>query len=350
MDLAVTATLDAAQPSTDNAPARRSWSYAVIVLVGVAAVGAAVLVSLTIGAVTVSPVDAVKSLFSTAGAGADALVDSRIDRTMIGVLVGASVAVSGAVMQGVTRNPLADPGILGVNAGAALAVILGIYLVGLSSLMQYIWLALVGSAIAAVLVYAIASLGPKASQPVTMALAGAAITAAATSVISGIMVTSQESLDVFRHWQVGSVAGRDPGSVLPVLPFFGVGFVLALGSAAVLNALALGDDMASALGQRVMVGRAVAALGAVLLCSSATAIAGPIAFVGLVVPHAVRLVVGPDYRRVLLASVLAGPVLILLADTIGRIISPPSEVSVGIMTALVGVPVLILLVRRERAR
>lgn len=345
----MTATATRTTPAAEIEPGR-GWSYPTIVVVGALAVLATALLSLMIGVVGVSPVDAVRSLLGSAGSEVDPLVDGRLDRTVVGLLVGSAVAVSGTVMQGVTRNPLADPGILGVNSGAALAVILGIYLVGIGSLGEYMWFALVGGTVAAVLVYAIASVGPKAAQPVTMALAGAAIAAAATSVIAGIMVTNQATMDVFRFWQVGSVAGREPSALTSVLPLFAVGFVLALTAGPVLNALALGDDMASALGQRVMFGRAVTSLGAVLLATSATAVAGPIAFVGLVVPHAVRLVVGPDYRKVLLASLFGGMVLVGLADTVGRVLTPPSEVSVGIVTALIGAPVLVWLVRREKAR
>lgn len=348
----MTATTDARPDAPAAAPERRgrSLSYPALVVVGAVAVALAALLSLMIGVVSISPIDAVTSLFGSAGADVDPIVEGRIDRTVVGILVGAAVAVSGAVMQGVTRNPLADPGILGINSGAALAVILGIYVLGISSLGEYMWLAVLGGSIAAVLVYAIAGLGPRSAQPVTMALAGAAITAAATSIIAGIMVTDQATMDVFRFWQVGSVAGREPSALTPVLPLFVVGFVLSLSAGPVLNALSLGDDMASALGQRVLLGRAWTSLGAVLLAASATAVAGPIAFVGLVIPHVVRLLVGPDYRKVLLGSLFGGPTLIVLADTVGRILTPPSEVSVGIVTALVGAPVLVLLVRREKAR
>lgn len=346
----MTLTARPVRETTVDRAARRGWSYPTILLVGILAVLATALLSLMIGVVAISPVDAVRSLFGSAGYDVDALVDGRIDRTVVGILVGAAVAVSGTVMQGVTRNPLADPGILGVNAGASLAVILGIYLLGIGSLGEYMWLALLGGCVAAVLVYLIASTGPRTAQPVTMALAGAAVTAASSSIIGGIMVTNQEALDAFRFWQVGSVAGRDPGDLTPTLSLFAVGFLLSLTAGPVLNALALGDDMASALGQRVLIGRATTSLGAVVLAAAATAAAGPIGFVGLVVPHVVRLVVGPDYRKILLASVFGGIVLVGLADTVGRILTPPSEVSVGIVTALVGAPALILLVRRERAR
>ncbi|BDZ59737.1 iron complex transport system permease protein [Barrientosiimonas humi] len=348
----MTATIDApttpATPAVASARGSSARAYLVVVGVGALVVAAAALLSLAVGAVALSPGEVLRSLFGSAGQSTDALVDARVQRTLVGILIGGSVAVSGAVMQGVTRNPLADPGILGVNSGAALAVILGIYWAGISTLPAYIWLAVLGGSVAAVAVYAIASLGPRASQPVTMALAGAAVTAAASSIIAGIMVTSDEVLDTFRFWQVGSVAGRDVDAIVPVLPMFLVGLLLCLASGPILNALALGDDMASALGQRVRLGRLVASFGAVLLCAGATAVAGPIGFVGLVVPHVVRLVVGPDYRRVLVGSMFGGPALLLLADTVGRVVAPPAEISVGIVTALIGAPALIWLVRRVR--
>ncbi|AKU15226.1 FecCD family ABC transporter permease [Luteipulveratus mongoliensis] len=338
-------------PAAGRGRSARLGSPASIVGVGLAAILGAAVLSLMIGAHFVSLPDAFTHLFgSDDGSQAYAVIDSRVDRTLVAVLVGAAVAIAGVVMQGITRNPLADPGILGVNSGAALAVILGIYWFDVTTMAAYVWLALLGAAVAAVVVYAVASLGPRGPQPVTMALAGAALTAGATSITAGIMVSSSETLEVFRFWQVGSVSGRDMGAVAGVLPLFAIGFVLCLIMGGILNALALGDDLARALGQRVMVGRAVGALGAVILCASATAVAGPIAFVGLVVPHVVQLLVGPDYRRILLGSLLGGPVLMILADTLGRVVTPPAEVSVGIMTAVIGAPVLIFLVRRMGVR
>ncbi|MDE9366660.1 iron ABC transporter permease [Luteipulveratus sp. YIM 133132] len=329
----------------------RLRSRTTIVAVGVLAIAVAVLLSLTVGAVMLSPGQAFSHLLDARSSSQEAaIVGSRVDRVLVGLLVGAAVAVAGAVLQGVTRNPLADPSILGINSGAALAVILGIYWFDVTSMPVYLWLGLIGAGVAAALVYGIASLGPRGPQPVTMALAGAAFTAGASSVVSGIMVSSSETLEVFRFWQVGSISGRDMDALPAVLPVFAVGFVLCLAVGGVLNALALGDDLARALGQRILLGRGLAWLGAVVLCAAATAVAGPIAFVGLVVPHVVRLLVGPDHRRILLGSLLGGPVLVILADTLGRVVTPPSEVSVGIMTAVIGAPVLVLLVRRMAAR
>lgn len=332
---------------TPGSPGARS--FAAIVVVGSLAVAAAALLSLMVGAESLSPAEVLRSLFGEAGARVDPLVDSRIDRTVMGIIAGASIAVSGAVMQGVTRNPLADPGILGVNSGAALAVIIGIAWVGVGTTTEYVWFALAGGTLAAAFVYLLAGLGPRSSQPLTMALGGAALTAICTSIISGIMVVDEQTLDVFRFWQVGSVAGREMGELGVVFALLAVGMVISLSVGPTLNALALGDDMARALGQKLGAGRALSATGAVLLCTATTAACGPIGFVGLVVPHMVRLVVGPDNRRVLLACVFGGPVLLLLADAFGRVINPPSEVSVGIITALIGAPVLVILVRRLRS-
>ena len=340
-----------AATTADRGSGPRLRSRTTVVLAGVAAIAVAAAISLMVGSVMMSPATAFGHLFDAPSSSHEAaIVGSRVDRILVGLLVGAAVAVAGAVLQGVTRNPLADPGILGINSGAALAVILGIYWFDVTTMSTYIWLALLGAAVASALVYGIASLGPKGPQPVTMALAGAALTAGATSVISGIMVGSSETLEVFRFWQVGSISGRDMSAIPAVLPVFAVGFALCLTVGGVLNALALGDDLARALGQRVALGRGLAWLGAVILCAAATSVAGPIAFVGLVVPHVVRILVGPDHRRILLGSVLGGPVLMILADTLGRVVTPPAEVSVGIMTAVIGAPVLVYLVRRMGAR
>lgn len=325
-----------------------------IVLIGAVALAVAVCASVAVGSRLYAPgvlVDGVRAVLTgeLTGASAEGVLAKRIDRTLIGVVVGAAVALSGAAMQGLTRNPLADPGILGVNSGAALAVVLGLQFAGISSVSGYVWLALLGGLVTAVLVYAVASVS-SGDQSLTMVLTGAAVTAGVTSVIAGVLVSNQGALHSFRFWQVGSVAGRDSAIIADVLPLLVVSLVIVLLSGSVLNATALGEELERALGQRVLVARLVVAVGAVGLAASAVALAGPIAFVGLVVPHVVRLVTGPDYRRILLGSALGGPVLILLTDTLGRVVTPPSEVQVGIMTAVLGAPVLILLIRRATLR
>lgn len=280
--------------------------------------------------------------------GDHAVVHSRIPRTVTGLMVGAALGLAGAAMQGVARNPLADPGILGVNAGAALAVVIGIYVFGIAEVTGYIWFAFAGAAFAAVVVYAIASLGREGATPIKLALAGAALSAGLGSLMNAVLVSSQETLDRFRFWQVGTVSGRGWDVLLPVLPFLVVGVLLTLLTGKALNSLSLGDDIAKGLGQNVAVARGVAALGVVILCGAATAAAGPIAFVGLVIPHVVRVLTGPDYRWILPFSVALAPVLLIGADIVGRLILPPGEVQVGIMTAIIGAPVFIWLVRRRK--
>ncbi|MHA7154201.1 FecCD family ABC transporter permease [Arthrobacter sp. TMN-50] len=280
--------------------------------------------------------------------GDHAVVHSRIPRTVTGVMVGAALGLAGAAMQGVARNPLADPGILGVNAGAALAIVAGIYVFGVADVTGYLWFAFAGAAVAAVVVYAIASLGRDGATPIKLALAGAALSAGLGSLMNAVLVASQETLDRFRFWQVGTVSGRGWDVLLPVLPFLIVGILLTLATGKALNSLSLGDDIAKGLGQNVAAARGVTALGVVILCGAATAVAGPIAFVGLVIPHMVRVFTGPDYRWILPFSVVVAPVLLIGADIIGRLILPPGEVPVGIMTAVVGAPVFIWLVRRRK--
>lgn len=319
----------------------------VAVTVSILMLAVTVMLSLAIGAQSLSPIEVIKAVFGGSTPEVQAIVQSRESRTLIGLIVGISIALSGAAMQGITRNPLADPGLLGVDSGAALAVVIGLTTGVASSQLSFVLLALVGASIAAVLVYLISSAGARGPDPVTMVLAGAAMGAAATGLVAGLLITHQGALDVYRFWSVGSIGGRDVGEVLPAtLPFLIVGVLIVFAGAPALNALALGDEMATTLGHNVLRARALIALGAVLLAAGATSIAGPIAFVGLVIPHFARILRGPDYKSILPLCVILGPVLLLIADIVGRIISPPGEVSAGILTAVVGVPVLIYLVRR----
>ncbi|MPY95264.1 MAG: iron chelate uptake ABC transporter family permease subunit [Acidimicrobiia bacterium] len=272
----------------------------------------------------------------------------RVPRTFIGLMVGVSLGLAGAVMQGVARNPLADPGILGVNAGAALMVVIGIRVFDLASLLGYVWFAFAGAAVAAVVVYALGSLGREGPTPVKLALAGAAVTALLGSITSAILLLDVATLDQFRFWSVGSLAGRGGGVVRQLAPFVAVGAVLALASGRLLNALSLGDDVARSLGQHVGRARLFLALSVVVLCGAATAAAGPIGFVGLTIPHVARAITGPDYRWVLPYSMVLAPILLLGADIIGRVVARPGELQVGIVTAVLGAPFFVLLVRRRK--
>lgn len=274
--------------------------------------------------------------------------DLRLPRTAIGLAVGAALGLSGAVLQGATRNPLADPSILGIHSGAAVFVVLGVAVFGITQLSAYVWLAFIGAGVAMLVVYAVASLGREGATPIKLALAGAAMTAAMQSVTSAILLTSPRTLDEIRFWQVGSLVGRDMDIFIQVAPFLAVGIVLALATGRMLDGLSMGEDVARSLGQNVGRSRAIAGLAAVILAGGATAAAGPIAFVGLTVPHVARAMIGPNYRWILPYSMLLAPILLLGADVIGRVIAPPGEVQVGIVTAFLGAPFFIALVRRRK--
>jgi len=278
------------------------------------------------------------------------VLGNRLPRTVVGLLAGAALGVAGAVMQGITRNPLADPSVLGINSGAALAVVVGIAVFGISGTAAYLPFAFAGAALAAFLVYGIAAVARRGLSPVGLALSGAVVAAALSSITTGVLVADQSLLDQLRFWQVGALAGGDLGTagvvVAPVL----VGLVVAAGLGRSLNTLALGDELAASLGQRVVLVRAVGGAVTVLLAGSAVAAAGPIAFVGLAVPHAVRRLSGPDHRWTILLSALVAPALLLVADVIGRVVAYPGEVQVGLVTALIGAPVFIWLVRSRAVR
>ena len=274
--------------------------------------------------------------------------DLRMPRTVVGLMVGAALGLAGAVLQGATRNPLADPSILGIHAGASLAVVLGVAVLGMTQLSTYAWMAFVGAGAAMLVVYSVASLGREGATPVKLALAGAAITAVLHSIINAILLTSPRTLDEIRFWQVGSLSGRSIDIALQVAPFLAVGMILALATARLLDGLSMGDDVARALGQRIGLSRSMAGLAAVILAGASTAVAGPIAFVGLTVPHVARAITGPGYRWILPYSMLLAPILLLGADVVGRVIAPPGEVQVGIVTAFLGAPFFIALVRRRK--
>ena len=330
---------------------RRSGRRRVVWLIVLLAVVAVVCVmSVTFGNRTVSLPDIVAGLTGDIESNNAAAVARRVPRTILALLVGAALAVSGAVMQGVTRNPLADPQILGINGGASLAVVTGLAFFGVTSAVGYIWLAMLGAALAALFVYTIGSLGRGGASPLKLALAGAATAVAVSSLISAILLPRIDVMSVFRFWQIGGVGGATVDNILLVIPFLVVGFVICLASSGALNALALGDELATGLGEKVRTARLFSALGAVILCGAATAVAGPIGFVGLIVPHICRLIVGPDHRWLLPVSALVGGGLLTIADVVGRVIARPQEVEVGVVTALIGAPFFIAIVRRQRMR
>ncbi len=338
-------------PTSDAATRRRPGSVRFLwLLVVLAALVLLMAASVAIGSRGVGWGDIVAALGGSQETVAEAAVTKRIPRTFLAVLVGAALGLAGAVMQGVTRNPLADPGVLGINMGASLAVVAGLAWFGLFSAISIIFTAIFGAALAAVFVYAVGSLGRGGPTPLKLALAGAATAAALTSFITAIALPRGDIAASVQSWQVGGVGGATGATITPVLPFLAVGLVISLLSARSLNSLALGDELAAGLGTRVALARGLAALGSVLLCGAATAVAGPIWFVGLVVPHLCRLLVGVDHRWLLPFSALTGACLVTASDVLGRIVARPGELDVGIITALIGAPFFIAVVRRQKVR
>jgi iron complex transport system permease protein len=338
-------------PAPGAAVARRPGSVRLLwLLVVVGALALLMVASVSVGSRDVGWSDILAAVGGSSDTIGQAAVTKRIPRTVLAVLVGAALGLAGAVMQGVTRNPLADPGVLGINMGASLAVVVGIAWFGLFSASSIVWTAIVGAAVSMVFVYAVGSLGRGGATPLKLALAGAATSAALASFITAVALPRGDIAANIQSWHIGGVGGATFSTIGTGLPFLVVGFVVSLLSARSLNSLALGDELAAGLGERVAVARAVAACGSVLLCGAATAVAGPIAFVGLVVPHLCRLLVGVDHRWLLPFSALTGAGLLTAADVLGRIVARPSEIDVGIITALIGAPFFIYVVRRQKVR
>lgn len=306
--------------------------------------------SIAIGTRTVGLPDILAGLQGETGTIGQAAVAVRIPRTLMAAIAGAALGLAGAIMQGVTRNPLADPGILGVNAGAALAVVIGMAWFGMASASAFIWSAIFGAGATAVFVYVIGSLGRGGATPLKLALAGAATSVAFSCFTIAVVLPRNDIAGGVRAWSIGGVGGATFADIRLVLPFLVAGFAISALSARKLNSLALGDELAAGLGENVVFARGMAALGAILLCGATTAVCGPIGFVGLVVPHLCRLLAGVDHRWLLPFSALSGASLLILADVLGRIIARPSELDVGIVTAFVGAPFFIWIVRRQRVR
>ncbi|QGG92992.1 iron chelate uptake ABC transporter family permease subunit [Agrobacterium sp. MA01] len=317
---------------------------AIAVCIGVA------LLSLTIGTRDVPLSEVLAALSGDVSTLDRAAVATRVPRTVLALLAGAALGLAGAVMQGVTRNPLADPGILGVNVGASLAVVVGVAWFGISSADAFIWIAIAGAAATAVFVYVIGSMGRGGATPLKLALACTATTIAFSSLVIAVVLPRADIAGGIRSWQIGGVGGATFERMEHIYPFLLVGFLLCLLSARRLNALALGDELAAGLGERVAVARGMATLGAVVLCGATTAVCGPIGFVGLVVPHACRLLVGVDHRWLLPFSAIGGAILLTASDILGRLAARPSELEVGVVTALIGAPVFIFIVRRQKVR
>jgi iron complex transport system permease protein len=331
---------------TAPAPPNRRVIRAVGLLVSVLILALVALASIAIGAKELSLGQVWHGLFEDSGTYGDVVVAERVSRTVLGLLAGAALGLSGAVLQALTRNPLADPGLLGINAGASAAVVTAITFFGVTSLSGYVWFAFFGAAAVGALVWFLG--GSRGATPVRLALAGTAISAALYGYLQAVMITDDAALGKMRFWTVGSLASATDSTITQVLPFLAAGTVLALSLARPLNAMEMGDDTAKALGANLNRTRALAMLAATVLCGAATAACGPIVFVGLMVPHVVRSFTGPDLRWILPYAAVLSPVLLLGADVLGRLVARPSELQVGIVTAIIGGPVFIFLVRRRR--
>ncbi|MBD0744404.1 iron ABC transporter permease [Streptomyces sp. CBMA152] len=334
------------EPNPAATPRRHAMRAAgLLVSLGVLALVA--VASIAVGAKQIPVSDVWHGLFHYSGTADDVIVhDTRVPRTLLGLLVGAALGVSGAVMQALTRNPLAEPGILGVSAGASAAVVSAISFFGVTSLTGYVWFAFAGAAVVSALVYILG--GSRAATPVRLALAGTAASAALAGYINAVQLMDSAALDRLRFWSVGSLASANTDTVTEIAPFVVAGLVLAALLARPLNAMALGDDTARALGAHLTRTRVLSMVTVTLLCGAATAACGPIVFVGLMVPHIVRAITGPDMRWILPYAAVLSPVLLLGSDVVGRVVTRPSELQVGIVTALIGGPVFIFLVRRKR--
>lgn len=348
-DLTTGTERDVPDPRHGAGPARRTRYRPLILLTAIALLLVVAVLSVMVGARPIAPGTVWDALFHFDNSDEHVMVrELRVPRTVTGLVVGAALGLSGALIQAFTRNPLADPGILGVNAGASLAVTFAVAVLGYTGAGQFIWFALAGAFGLTVLVYTLGSIGADRGSPVKLTLAGVAFTAVCGGLTSAMALKNTTTFDVMRFWGVGSIGGRSL-DILPVaLPLIGAGIVLGLCSAGSLNTLALGDDLARSLGTRLTLTRLVLVLAVTLLAGTSVAVAGPISFVGLMVPHVVRWFTGPDQRWILPVTIVVAPAFLLAADIIGRVVLPSGEMRVGLVTALVGAPVLVALVRRRK--
>ena len=346
----VTATSAAAAGVAEHAPTPRPRRRAIGLVVMAVVLVAVCAMSLAIGTENVELSTVWRAVTDYTDTGDQWIVhDLRIPRTLLGIVVGIALGLSGAVIQGVTRNPLADAQILGINSGAGLFVVAAIAFLGLRSIWSYVWFAFIGAFVAMIVVFLVGMTGRAVATPVRMLLAGVAVGAVFEGISFAIRLRNPRAFDSMRYWDAGALDGH-PLSVLAVVgPFVAIGTALCLYVSRGLNAVALGDELAVAMGGNVVRTRVVGLLAVTLLAGAATAGAGPIGFVGLMIPHAVRWFTGPDWRWICAYSVLASPALLLAADVLGRVVVKPGELPAGIVTAFIGAPVLIWLVRRREA-
>jgi iron complex transport system permease protein len=324
---------------------RAALVLGIFILLGVLAFAA--MLSIAFGAADIRFNTVIEAVFDYDETNTNHLIINtlRVPRAAVAVLVGAALAVAGAIMQGLTRNPLADTGLLGINTGAALGVVAAVFFLNISSLSTFALFAFGGATLTALAVYGLGSLGSGGATPLKLVVAGAALTSLLSSLTTGILIFNQRTLEEVRFWLAGSVAGRDLNLLLQASPYFIAGLVLAFALSRQITTLSLGEDVAKGLGQNTLWVKALGALAVILLAGASVAVAGPIGFIGLVIPHVVRFVVGVDYRWILPYSALLGAVFLLFADVLARLVIRPAEMPVGIMTALIGGPVFIYLVR-----
>lgn len=324
----------------------RRWSWW---LLTVAMLAGVCLLSLVVGTKSIPVVDVWASLWGDKGPPDHVTVtEYRLPRTLLGLLAGIALGVAGCLMQGLTRNPLADPGLLGINAGAAFAITIAVAFFGAGEITSYVWFGVAGAAVVSVVVYRLGTAGRQGADPVRLTLAGVAVTAVLTGLTKGLILLNASAFDSMRQWDSGSLTDRGYDIIGGIAPFIAVGVIAAVIASRSLNAVALGEDLAHALGVHIGRTRLLTAGALTLLCGTATAAVGPITFVGLAVPHIARWIVGPDQRWIVAYSLLLAPMLVLGADVLGRIIIRPDEVPAGLVTAFLGAPVLIWLARRAR--
>jgi len=334
-------------PGTATVPGPRR--RAVGLVVALVALLVVVVLSVMIGSTSIAPSVVWDALFHpSADIDQFAIRDYRLPRTIVGLVVGAALGVAGALIQALTRNPLADPGILGVHAGASFSVTVAVGLLGVRDIRGYMWFAFAGALVVTLMVLALGSTR-QGRSPVVMVLAGVCVGAVLGGVREALQLTNPEAFDQMRSWNAGSIVGRPLEVVWPILPFFAAALLVAFAVSGPLNAMALGDELAAAQGVRLVRTRVLAIVALTVLAGGATAIAGPIVFVGLMVPHVARWFVGPHQRWIFAYSVLLAPSLLLASDILGRVVMRPTEIPVGVVTAFVGAPVLVALVRRSKA-
>ncbi|AWZ04208.1 MULTISPECIES: iron ABC transporter permease [unclassified Streptomyces] len=346
-----TATVERPAPSRIAAARRRRLAGLATIL---AVLLVAAVVSLAVGARALSPAEAWHGLFAAPDPDqkvSDArliMQTVRVPRTVLAIVAGIALGVGGALIQGYTRNPIADTGLLGVNTGASFAVVSAISLLGLTDPFQYVWFAFLGAAIAGVVVFGLSSIGRGAGNPLTLALAGQGVTVFLMAMTTAVALSDKAALNALRFWNSGSVAGVRFDVIWPVTAFIVVGLVLALATLPSVNLLNLGDDVARGLGVNITLIRTVGIIAITLLAGAATAACGPIAFLGLMVAHVARHLAGPDYRWLVPYAGLLGAVVLLVCDIVGRVVVRPGELDAGVLVALLGAPFFAVLVWRGK--